>query len=281
MKQPFVYIIVLNWNGKKLTSDCLDSLLKISYRNYKILVVDNGSTDDSVGYIKLHYQNVEVLELEENLGYAKGCNAGFKSINTKCNFVVFLNNDTIVDEQFLETLIEPLIQNQNVVQTVPKIYYMDHPKIIWYAGGRVNLWFGLIRHLGIRKTDSTVQSLADMTDYATGCCFCVRTGDFESIGMFDETYTMYSEDVDLSLRLRNTKRGVMFVPSSKVWHKISASLGGSFSVRKWKRKSTSKLRLIFKYMRWYQFPSAIISLPFLITLDLFLSIILTKVRRNI
>ncbi|MFC1581527.1 glycosyltransferase family 2 protein [Candidatus Neomarinimicrobiota bacterium] len=222
MTQPLVYIIVLNWNGRQLTIDCLDSLLKISYQNYKILVVDNGSADNSVDFIKHNYQDVELLELKENLGFARGCNAGFKSINGKCDYVIFLNNDTIVDKQFLETLISPLIQTEQVAQTVPKIYYMDHPDKIWYAGGRVNLWFGMIRHLGIRKTDSPANSLANMTDYATGCCFCVRAGDFESIGMFNETYSMYAEDVDLSLRFRNNRQDVMFVPSSKVWHKISA-----------------------------------------------------------
>jgi GT2 family glycosyltransferase len=280
MKQPAVYIMVLNWNGKQLTSACLDSLQKISYQNYKILVIDNGSTDDSVKYIKRYYQDVAILELEDNLGYANGCNAGFKSIMGKCDFVVFLNNDTIVDEQFLEPLVNPLIQNQQIVQTVPKIYYMDYPEKIWYAGGQVNLWFGVIRHLGIRKTDSPANSLVKTTEYATGCCFCVRTEDFKSIGMFDETFSMYAEDVDLSLRLRNTMRDVLFIPSSKVWHKISASLGGSFSIRKWKRKSSSKIKLIFKYIRWYQFPSAIISLFFISIIDLFLSIVLTKDKRN-
>ncbi|GAI89148.1 unnamed protein product, partial [marine sediment metagenome] len=105
---PLVYIIILNWNGKDLTMDCLKSLAKVQYDNYKILVVDNGSNDNSVDVIKKEYPNVEILQLDKNIGYAAGNNAGFEFIKIKNpDYIIFLNNDTIVDKKFIEPLIVP------------------------------------------------------------------------------------------------------------------------------------------------------------------------------
>ena len=103
---PLVYIIILNWNGKDLTLDCLKSLSKIQYDNFKILVIDNGSTDDSVKIVKQKSPNVEILQIDKNIGYAAGNNAGFNYIKNKNpDYLIFLNNDTTVDPNFIEPLI--------------------------------------------------------------------------------------------------------------------------------------------------------------------------------
>ena len=152
---PSVDIIVLNWNGEKLIQDCLESLSNIKYDNYKILVVDNNSDDRSLNIIRREFQNVNILELDKNYGYAEGNNKGFESIASEnSEYVIFLNNDTEVDINFIKPLIKPLEENQNIGQTVPKIYYANNRNRIWYAGGKVNLWLGHIRHIGIRKIDS-------------------------------------------------------------------------------------------------------------------------------
>jgi GT2 family glycosyltransferase len=132
-----VTVIVLNWNGRELLEDCLGSLEKVDYNNFNVLVVDNGSTDKSVNYIKTTFPSVDVLELGENLGYAAGNNAGFKHAVLAYNmeYVIFLNNDTIVEENFIEPLLVPF-RNNNVGQTIPKIFYAGEKNKIWYAGGR-------------------------------------------------------------------------------------------------------------------------------------------------
>ena len=143
MNDPSVTIIVLNWNGKDLTLECLDSLYKVNYSNYNILVVDNKSSDGSVESFHKQYPNISVLELDKNYGYAEGNNRGFKFLNNdKPDYVIFLNNDTIVDKDFINPLISPLISNKNIHQTAPKIYYQNNKELIWYAGGNVNLWTG-------------------------------------------------------------------------------------------------------------------------------------------
>ncbi|MBU0528405.1 glycosyltransferase family 2 protein, partial [bacterium] len=250
---PLVYIIVLNWNGKDLTLDCLESLTRFQYANYKILIVDNGSTDDSVSAIRVKYPNVDILQLESNIGYAAGNNAGFEFIkNRNAEYIIFLNNDTIVDEKFIEPLVKPLMENSNIEQTVPKIFYTNVKNRIWYAGGKVNLWLGQIYHNGIRKNDSRKYSCSQYTDYATGCCFCMRYKDFEEIGGFDESYPMYGEDVDLSLRIRSYGKNILYAPNSNVWHKVSASVGGELSVVKHVRKILGMIKLFSIHANFLQ-----------------------------
>ncbi len=153
-----VNIFVLNWNGRDLTLDCLASLEKVTYSNANVIVIDNGSTDDSVVSIKEQYPETDIIEFPTNLGFAGGNNAGFQSTADKADYTIFLNNDTIVDSNFVEPLINELETKSNTKQTAPKIYYADKPETIWFAGGKVNLWTGFIRHIGIRKKDASLYS---------------------------------------------------------------------------------------------------------------------------
>ena len=262
MEKPSVTVIVLNWNGKDLTIECLESLKQVHYSNFNILVVDNGSTDGSVEMLKNFFPEVSILVLEKNLGYASGNNRGFDSLKPDPpEFVIFLNNDTIVDENFIEPLVKQLLTHKKASQTVPKIYYENDPKLIWYAGGIVNLWTGSIYHLGIRQYDGPAYSKTHKTKYATGCCFCMRYGEFKEFGGFDETFPMYSEDVDLSLWIRAAGKQVWFVPDSKIWHKVSASLGGAFSFGKMVRKARGIFLLIKKHANLVQLLTLIVLLP--------------------
>jgi len=257
---PSVTVVVLNWNGKDLLEDCLSSLEKVDYQNINVLVVDNGSTDESVKYIESTFPNVDVFELKDNVGYAAGNNAGFKHIKkNQSDFVIFLNNDTTVATDFVEYLLEPFQEDESVGQTVPKIYYSNEPKRIWYAGGKVNLWTGKISHRGIRKTDNQNFSVQQRTGYATGCCFAMRTVDFDNLGKFDETFPMYAEDVDLSLRVRESGRSVNFVPNSIIWHKVSASVGGNISSEKLMRKLQGMVHLFGKHTNLLQRITIVVS----------------------
>jgi len=268
-----VNIFVLNWNGKDLTMDCLSSLQKITYPDVNVVVIDNGSKDDSVKSIKNVYPKISVIELPDNLGFAMGNNAGFQSVAHKADYTIFLNNDTTVDPNFVDPLIAELESNFNTKQATPKVYYSDNPETIWFAGGKINLWIGLIRHLGIRNTDSDVYSKKKKIDYATGCCICMRSKDFESIGQFDGSFPMYGEDVDLSLRFKEAGGDIVYIPESKVWHKVSASMGGQFSVGKWKKKYFGKMKLVAKHSNLYQIPFSLMFTIMLSILELVFSLI--------
>ena len=280
MKLRSVNLFVLNWNGRDLTLDCLSSLEKIIYPNVKVYIIDNGSSDNSVTAIRNQFPDYEIIGLPENYGFARGNNAGFELVKQKADYTIFLNNDTIVDPNFVEPLINAMESNSTVKQSTPKIFYADNLDYIWFGGGKVSLWAGWIRHLGIRQKDSIQFSFNRNVDYATGCCVCMRTVDFESIGMFDESFLMYGEDVDLSLRFRKQGGQILFVPESKIWHKVSSSIGTQFSIRKWKRKNIGKMKLVTKHVHPAQLP-IVMPLAILVSiLELFITIILGFGRKH-
>jgi GT2 family glycosyltransferase len=236
----------------------------VKYNNYKVLLVDNASTDGSVDYVKNEFPYINILALDKNYGFASGNNKGFEYAKREgAEYVIFLNNDTFVDSNFIGPLLIPF-NNKNVGQTVPKIFYADKKDKIWYAGGKINFWTGHIYHEGIREFDSERYSKIKETDYATGCCFCMKVNDFNKINRFDESFTMYGEDTDLSLRLRRNGQKVYFVSESIIYHKVSASIGGAFSLVKIKRKVLANMKLMFKYSQPYQWLTQLICFPFLI-----------------
>lgn len=263
-----VNIFVLNWNGKKIILDCLHSLDKVTYSNVNIVLIDNGSTDGSVNLIKKEFPNIEIIQLKENLGYAGGNNYGFKNVKIQSEYSIFINNDTLVSTNFINPLIEPLKNDTSIIQTAPKIFYADDPNLLWFAGGYINLFFGWIRHRGIRKIDKGQYNNSTLIDYATGCCICMRTKDFELFKMFDESFSMYGEDVDLSIRVRKAGGKIMYIPESNIWHKVSASIGGQFSLIKWKKKSMGRIRLIKKNINLIIFPLALIFNIIIIIIEL-------------
>ena len=275
-----VNLFVLNWNGRDLTLDCLSSLEKVIYPNVKIHIIDNGSSDNSVVSIRNKFPDYEIIELAENHGFAKGNNTGFQSVKQKADYTIFLNNDTIVDPNFIDPLVNELEAISNVKQTAPKIFYEDKKEYIWFAGGIISLWTGVIRHSGIRKKDSSKFSQKRKIDYATGCCVCMRTVDFESIGMFDETFLLYGEDVDLSLRFSNQGGEILFVPESKIWHKVSASLGGQSAFGKWKRKLSGKMKLVRKHIPGYQVTFSLFMIMIMSILELIYSFIIKLGGKN-
>ena len=266
-------IVVLNWNGAEETIACLESLVCLESRanlepiapvvvkGYKLLVVDNGSTDNSPEKIRKAFPAVELLCLPVNLGYAGGNNAGFRRVKElQAEFVIFLNNDTIVDPGFSAPLVETLRLQPLAGIAVPKILYMDRPDMLWYAGGVVKLATGLICHVGLRQKDAPEFDRPLSTGYATGCCFAMRCRDFEQLGGFDESFAMYAEDVDLSLRVRALGKSVQYVPSSRVWHKVSASLMGH-PFRKLVKKSAGAFHLFRKHRAWSGMVLYVLLLP--------------------
>jgi hypothetical protein len=257
-----VAVIVLSWNGAADTLACLASLSKVNSPEFTTLMVDNGSSDRTASLVRSAFPDVEVLELPRNLGFAGGNNAGFASLRGRgFDTVVFLNNDTIVDEGFLQPLVDGL-REAWVGIVVPKILYMDDPGRIWYAGGIVHVATGLFRHEGIRMPDGPGFSKAGPTGYGTGCCLAMRSSDFDALGGFDEEFRMYGEDVDLSMKVRDSGRIVMYQPASRIWHRVSASSGGEMNIGKQLRKSGAAFRIFRKHRMWSGFLLYPLLLPF-------------------
>jgi len=250
---PRICVLVLNWNGAADTIECVQSLKKVTYPNVEIVVIDNGSSDESVQLIRSAFNDLKIIELETNLLYGGGNNAGLSWAHEQgFAYVVFLNNDTTVEPNFLEPLIQGFNFSPRVGMVAPLMCYSASPELVWYGGGRVNLWTGVVEHLHIRQNVSKLDSTTRNTDYITGCCLMMPTSLAVELGGFDPSFKMYGEDVDLSLRTRTAGYDLIFVPTSRICHKVSASVGGEFSLSKMKRKLMGLLRIYATHAKFYQ-----------------------------
>ena len=260
MGKPKVCILVLNWNGADDTIACLGSLQELTYPHTEILVIDNGSKDDSVKRIQQVFPAVDLLELPENLLYGGGNNAGLEWARGRdFDYLIFLNNDTTVAADFVEPLLAAFASDRSVGMAAPLMCYAADPDLVWYGGGSVNLWTGRVAHKHIRDSVSSIGPRAVSTDYITGCCLMIPTSLAVELGGFDPAFKMYGEDVDLSLRCRAAGYQLTFTPQSRIFHKVSASVGGEFGLKKLKRKLRGLLQLYARHARWYQWITIIFS----------------------
>jgi GT2 family glycosyltransferase len=262
---PSIAVIVLTWNGRDLTLDCLRSLASITTPGVRTLVVDNASTDGTVEAIfARHGDRVTILRNAANLGFAAGNNAGIhRALEDGAAYILLLNNDTLVAPDFLAELLRPMQGDPTVGITAPKIFYAEPRNQIWFAGGEISLWRGTARHIGIRETDRGQHDRPREIDYATGCALFARREVFERVGDLDPAYRAYFEDADFCLRARAAGFRIRYVPTAKVWHRISASTGGQLSRRKITRKLASARRFFARHARPYHWAT----IPFFFVLD--------------
>jgi len=251
-QRPMVAIVLLNWNGKAVTLECLKSLQKASYKRRQIVLVDNGSTDGSVAAIRKTFRTVTILEMGKNLGFARGANVGMRyALEQGVDLVMLLNNDTIVDPGFLGFMVDTLLSDPSVGIVAPKIYYYAEPNRIWFAGGTMSMWSGTLRHVGIREYDRGQYDTVREIPHACGCCLLARRSAIERIGLLDESFYLYTEDADWVMRARNAGYTVFYEPRAKVWHKVSVDSGGHLSWHKNKNKFLSNFRFFARYASWY------------------------------
>lgn len=225
-KAPLVYIIILNWKGWQDTRECLDSCLKVSYPNYRILVVDNGSTDGSDALIEKTFPAVELIRAGNNFGFTGGNNIGMRhALSMGADYVLLLNNDTIVDPEFVTELVRIAESDAAYGIVCSKIYFHDRPDVIWYAGASFYPWLGWGRHRGYGEHDRGQYDSTEPTMRATGCVLMACKELCDKIGLLSDEYFIYCEDTDWGMRARNAGYKIIYVPSSKVWHKVSRTMG--------------------------------------------------------
>ena len=252
-REPLVAIILVNWNGRELTLECLRSLAAATYRNRVVIVVDNASTDGSREAIGREFPDIRILAMAQNLRFAGGNNAGIRhAFELGAEMVVLLNNDTTVAPDFLSRMVDRVLVDDRIGIVAPAIFYAEAPETFWFAGGVISFWTGTMRHVGIRERDHGQYAGARPTDFATGCCFLTTKEVIDRVGVLDEAYYIYTEDADFSMRVRNAGYRIVFEPAAKVWHKLSVSTGGHTSWFKMKNKFSSNLRFFWRYAAWYQ-----------------------------
>ncbi len=270
-KYPNVSVIIINWNGWKDTIECLESLYQINYPNFEVIVVDNGSQDESLekirnyamGKIKVkseffEYDSInkplriiectkdesESIKFEktidstskrliliknlENYGFAEGNNIGMRYALNKLNsdYILLLNNDTVVEKDFLKEMVITGESNGNMGIIGPKIYYYNEPNVIWCIGGKIDWKFARGLHVGINEVDEGQYNKIREFDYISGSAFLIKKEVIEKIGFMDKTFFLYFEETDLALRAAKGGYKRVYTPGAKVWHKVSKSGGG-------------------------------------------------------
>ena len=246
---PKVFIIILNWNNWSDVVECLESLKNNDYPNYQVVIVDNGSRKRPTA----PSAEIKIIYNKDNLGFAGGNNVGIKyALEKGADYVLLLNNDTLVKRDFLSKLIEVGEKDKKFGLLGPKIYFADQKEKIWFAGGQVNWLYnkGIMRgydEIDIGQYDS---SEIQETDYITGCCLLIKKAVIEKIGLMPEDYFLYYEDTDWSLAAQKAGFKCIFVPNAKIWHKGSkSSIEGSPSYIYYHVRNG--LMMAQKYAPWY------------------------------
>lgn len=230
---PQVFIIVLNWNGWDDTKECLLSLRELTYSNYKIVLVDNGSSDRSIELARIEFPEVKLIENGSNLGFAAGNNVAIQyALDHKADYIMLLNNDTIVDASFLEPLLSAFRDDQKVGFASPKIYYYNQPNVIWFFEGAIDWKIGWAYHKNPNQEDNLgLYQKTVETPVITGCCMLVAREVFEKIGLLDPRFFLIYEDSDWSWRATSAGYKGVSVAESHIWHKVSASFRRDMPVK--------------------------------------------------
>ena len=242
---PKVSIVILNWNGLNDTVVCLESLKKITYPNYNIIVVDNGSAGNDAREIKTRFGNyIFLIENDKNYGYTGGVNIGIKYAlnNLAADYILLLNNDTIVDPEFLTKMVELAETDKSIGIVGPKVFQFSDTIT------KIRLWISFI---GIKQIDLWKFKNPDKGEIV-GCCQLTKNDVIKKVGFLDESFFCYFEETDFETRARAAGYKIVNTPAARIWHK-----GGHTSQKVSGLHiyfcSRNKIRFMKKHARGWQY----------------------------
>jgi len=221
---PHVSIIVVNYNGKHFLEECFSSLEGLDYPRdrFEVILVDNASTDGSVEYTAERFPWIKILQLDKNYGFCKPNNEGVKTATGE--YVVFLNNDTVVTKEWLRELVKGVFTDDKVICCASKMLYYDRKDLINTAGGKVTVIGGGF-YKGYGDKDGPKYSNLEYTGFGCGAGVLVKKDFFQNIGGFDEDYFASCEEHDLGWKCWLYGYKVLYVPTAVMYHKESATFG--------------------------------------------------------
>ena len=226
-RQTLVSVIIPNLNGMKFLPACLSSLQKQTFKEFEVIIVDNGSTDESVDFIKTRFPGTMVIENKQNMGFAEANNQGIRAARGK--YIATLNNDTEADRDWLRTLVtEAELSDEDVGMWAPKILALQNKREIDSVGGLLIYRDGIAKGRGRLETDTGQYDNLKEILCPSACCALYRHKMLDDIGHFDSDFFAYCEDTDLGLRARRAGWKALSVPASIVYHCYSGT-GGTYS----------------------------------------------------
>jgi GT2 family glycosyltransferase len=219
VNKPNIFIVILNWNGKKDTLACLDSVVKLDYPNFRTLVVDNGSSDDSCREIRLKFPHITLLETGKNLGFSEGNNVAInQALQQGADAVLLLNNDTVVSPDLLTRFSEKMAENPSAGIYGATLFRFDEPTKLDHLGGMWN-----------KKTarfDLIEENPPKELDYVCGAALLAKREVFEKVGFLESRFFLFWEEADFCFQAKKQGFSSITCPDAKVWHKVSASFVG-------------------------------------------------------
>ena len=255
--QQSVAIIIVNYNGFGDTVECVESILKNSYKNFQIFVIDNGSTkkpeEDQLEYLMKH---TIFIKSSKNLGFSGGNNIGIKvALEKRFDFILLLNNDTVVTKDFLTILVSAARENQNAGVVGGKIAFYSQPERLWFGGGYLNSQCGGGSHERWNEVDPPDTGDIREVTFITGCLMLIPSKVVKIVGMLSEDYFLYAEDTDYCYRVIEAGFKLLFCENTLIYHKVSASTGQkSFATQYYMTRNT--LSLTRKYIKNYYIVNA-------------------------
>lgn len=251
--RPRVVIVILNWNGREVLRDCLRTVCALSYPAVETIVVDNGSSDGSVQMVHREFPNCLVIENPVNRGFSAGNNQGIRlALERGSDYVLVLNNDTLLDPECLSRLVGRAESDPRFAAVSPKIYFVDPPGQIWFAGGSFSYWKGRNGHIGYRQCDSPEWNVPREVTFLSGCALLVSARVWQELGGFDEALFRSGEDADWSLRAQKAGYRLFYEPEAVLWHHESFDIqrndGQAGQMYFYTRNS---LVVMWKHGRWW------------------------------
>lgn len=263
---PLVYVVVLNWNGAEDTVKCVNSLKRLAYPNFKVLVVDNGSEpSDRERIAQMKERGIEIILNDSNLGFGGGNNVGIREALAKgADYILLLNNDTIVREELLENLVSVAEGDPRVGICGPTIHCMDDQERIYSAGGRLLMPLGQPWAIGHREKDSGQYDAVREVDYISGSCMLISRRTVDAIGLLPEQYFLQWEDIHYCFAARKAGLKVVYVGRGKVLHAVSSTFRRHGLVNEWVERGMRNRVWFMK--SFYSWPLLFLSLASILLL---------------
>jgi GT2 family glycosyltransferase/protoporphyrinogen oxidase len=227
-ENPSVYVVILTFNNIEDTLECLKSVGEQTYKNLRVLVVDNGSKDNTPARIRENFPDVQIVESGQNLGVPWGYNIGFSiALEAGAQYVFMLNNDTVLAADLIQKLVDAAEADDTTGLVMPKILYYDEPNIIWAAGGKTRFFPPSIIIVGAGKDERKFSGAPEYLEFALSCGLLIHRRAFEKAGLFDPGYFYWFDDWDFSERVRALGLKIRYVPEARMWHKVSRTIRAS------------------------------------------------------